>query len=301
MDQTKQNKKYLENIFVKKDFSLEIISSNKAINKKSIFINLYLCFILLVLSIIGAYYYTENHRKDELNQINNKIDMLFRGYYEIYDYKNTSVKGELTTPYFNSFRNFERNNNQEFPKDNEGKELYEYYECTSGGWSILLLQKESEYSFSIRELYSENMGFKVPEYKIEPGIDYGYYKSPDYKIPTYRGSVNNAYNNALEYVLKEDISGHYVSGNYDRILYFGNILDDMDCHFYQIETSKHKPINSFCIYNSYWIVWYCVDNNCKYNITIDKDNYNKILLNNLAVAVCIAILIFIFLQIIIKR
>jgi preprotein translocase subunit YajC len=269
------------------------VESNPLQNKKKLNITNFLVLLFLILSVSGiAYFLTEEHKKKDFQKLEEKVNDIFAGKEEICDYTNSGVKGELIKP--SDYFYFDK-------KDNEDNELYEFYSLESGGWSVYTLKKLN-YGYDLIKNSSTNMGFKVPESTYRAGTDYGYdISTPGYSIPTYRGSVQNAYNEAMEYisVKKEDKS--YVAGSYNRIISFNELYSDL--HYIDnihptkytsasVNSKSWESIGESYVFNKNWIVWYN-ENGSHFEIVLDKDKYLKKLLINLGTGIVIAILAFI--------
>lgn len=289
-----------------KPFNPEI--GNMKIQSKGKRFKLYIANILfllmLVISACGiAFYLTEDFRKTDFQRLEDKANAVFNGKDEICDYKKTGVSGRLkkiirSRGYFvDSSGLF-----VDTKKDNDGNELYEYYTCESGGWTILTLKKLN-HGYDLIESYSRDMGFKVPESTYYPGTNYGYgYSTPGYSIPTYRGSIQNAYNEAMKFLSVEKENKSYVAGSYNRINMFEELSSDLHkiANIYPTEYSNAsvnsiswETVGEASVYTKNWIVWY-KEKGKHYEIVLNKDNYQKKLLENGAVGIGIAILIFLF-------
>jgi hypothetical protein len=159
-------------------------------------------FLVIALSLTTflSYLYTNSKKEKDLKDIETKIDAVLQGKDEVCDYKNEGVRGKLNDPELFT------------PNDNEGNRLVEYYECENGGWTVLTLKRLNN-GFEYLESYSTNMGFKVPESNYTPGKDYGYgVRSEGYSIPTRRGTVQNAYKEAMYYISSEKENKSYIAG-----------------------------------------------------------------------------------------
>lgn len=260
--------------------------------KKKINLTNYLVLIFLILSASGiAYYLTEEYKNKDFQKLEEKVNDIFNGKEEICDYTKSGVKGELTKT--NDLFFFSK-------KDNEDKELYEYYSCESGGWTVYTLKKLN-YGYDLIESYSTNMGFKVPESTYRAGTDYGYgFSTPGYSIPTYRGSVQNAYNKAMEYISVEKEDKSYVAGSYNRIITFDELSSDL--HYIDnihptkytsasVNSKSWESLGEAYVFNKDWIVWYKTSGK-HYEIVLDKDEYLKKLIINLGIGIVTAILAF---------
>lgn len=269
------------------------VESNPVQNKKKLNITNFLILLFLILSASGiAYFLTEEHKKKDFQKLEEKVNDVFAGKEEICDYTKSGVKGELKKP--SDIFLFSK-------KDNEDNELYEYYYCESGGWTVYTLKKLN-FGYDLIESSSTNMGFKVPESTYRAGTDYGYgYSTPGYSIPTYRGSVQNAYNEAMEYISVEKEDKSYVAGSYNRIIKFDELYSDL--HYIDnihptrytsasVNSKSWESLGEASVFNKDWIVWY-KQSGRHFEIVLDKDEYLKKLLINLGIGIVIAILAFI--------
>ena len=246
---------------------------------------MYIFIALIIPAVVLAYFFTEYSKKKDYTALNNSIDLLFKGKYEICDCLKTTLKGKLykITPGWDFIRRdsadfiyYEENGIRtpyRCPKDNEGKSLYEYFLCTSGGWKLVMLKKDRSNSFSLSEMYSENMAFKGPEYNIVTEYNQ-YIGNREYKFPSFRGSVQDAYDGALDFIL-EDENINIVPDSYDDIYNFAFLLDNLNTKFYCMDVINKNISDSSYIYNGYWMVWYREENVNTYFIKENDSYYNK--------------------------
>lgn len=252
-------------------------------------------FLLIALSLTTflSYLYTNTKKENDLKEIETKINSVFQNKDEICDYKNDGVRGRLkdADPIFT-------------PKDNEGNPLVEYYECESGGWTVLTLKKLNN-GFEYTESYSTNMGFKVPESNYTPGKDYGYgITTAGYSVPTYRGTVQNAYKEAMYYISTEKENKSYVAGSYLKIQTFGEISTDF-YYINNIQPTKYTEGSVFAkswkgsgqasVFNSDWIVWYRRDGK-HFEIVERERQFNKSWLKYSLIGGIIVTLIFLLIR-----
>lgn len=259
-------------------------------NKKSTIINILVLFFLILSASGISYYLTEEYKKKDFQKLEEKANAVFNGKDEICDYTKSGVNGELKKVKNSLFFN---------KKDNEGNELYEYYTCKSGGWTVYTLKKLN-YGYALVSSYSTDMGFKVPESTYYPGTDYGFGRTRGYSIPTNRGSVQNAYNEAMEYISVEKANKSYIAGSYNRIITFDELYSDL--HYIDnvqptrytsasVNSKSWESIGEASVYNNNWIVWY-KQSGKHYEIMFDKDKYQKQLFINLGIGLVIAIITF---------
>lgn len=272
-----------------------------------------LFLVIGFLASIGiSYLLVQGQRSKDKKDLDKKVDELFQSKDEICDYQKTGVSGTLKTVTVGpddflgdkwisaKVGNLQLAHKPDVPDDSIGgenniwyeqevkkwdtyKNLVEYYKCASGGFTVQTLSKKNN-GFDLVESYSKDMGFKIPASRYTPGIDYGYgISSQGYSTPTYRGTVQEAYNGAMEYLTKDKENESYVAGSYDRIKTFDEISTD----FYfigNVEPSKYSSSSVYAkswkssgdayVYNTNWIVWYAYDGK-HYEIVEDKKLFNK--------------------------
>lgn len=228
-------------------------------------------FIGLTCSTALSFLYVQNKRGNDFKEIEQKTSDIFQGKNEICDFINEGIRGKLKEP--NYFAN----------KDNDGKQLVEYFECENGGWTVLTLTKLNN-GFAVVENYSTNMGFKVPASNYTSGMDYGYgMRTNGYSTSTFRGTVQNAYKEAMEYISKENENNSYVAGTYLKIKAFNEITTDY-YSILNVVPSKFTDasVNAISwassqeasVFNKNWIVWY-KKNGKHFEIIENKNIYYK--------------------------
>lgn len=232
-------------------------------------------FILLLLLLSGAYIGTEITKQQDYLSLERRIDALFKGQDEICDYSKTGVKGR-------SIEKYKLYGNLHY-RDENGKTLEEGFARTSGGWNVIILTKLID-GFKSESCTAKDMGFKVPEKEWEEGTDYGFYKSPGQWRDTYRGSVQNAYDGAMNY-LTVGKGESYKAGSFSQLQNFGRMRSNM----HEInESSERTYLSNSYIYNDDWIVWYD-EETTYYKIVLDKGAYYE----KLAIYTSVAFLVFI--------
>lgn len=252
--------------------------------------------VLLFLAILSsgiAYYLSEETKKTDLKNLNEQIDDVFNGKDEICDFLKSGVVGELYRP--KDKVNFFNNT----ITDNEGKEVYEIFQCEYGGWTVVSLARVNN-GFTYQFNSSRNMAFKVPESTYTAGTDYGYgYSTPGYSLPTYRGSVKNAYNESMKYISVEKENKSYLAGSYSKIQTFDELSSDYHyvanvypTKYSALSKSKSwKGVGETYVYNENWIVWYKASGK-HYEIVLDKDRYYEKLGKNILIGLGISLLLF---------
>jgi len=259
--------------------------------KKKIIIPAFLFLIIGIIAACGfSYLHVKNQRENDLEVMNKKINEVLQGKDEVCDYEKTGVTGELKKADWST------------PSDNEGKELVEYYDCKSGGFTILTLTRKPN-GYDIIENNSKNMGYKVPGSKWTPGTNYGYgFSTSGYSTPTYRQSIQTAYNGAMEYLSSEKENKSYLAGSYDRIKAFDEIKSD---YFYinNIEPTKYSSASNLTkswsgtgyVYNSDWIVWHSYDGK-HFEIIEDKKMFIKQFVMYSLIGSILALLIYLLIR-----
>jgi GYF domain 2 len=247
-------------------------------------------FLVVALSLTTflSYFYTNIKKEKDLKDIEIKIEAVLEGKDEVCDYKNDGIGGKLKEP------------DSSTPNDDKGNRLVEYYECENGGWTVLTLKRMPN-GFDYIESYSTNMGFKVPETNYEPGIDLGNdYNTSGYSISTDRGTISNAYTEAMKHISSDKENNSYVAGSYLKIKTFDEISTDF-YYISNIEPTKYtdgsvntkswKSEKGSSVFNSNWIVWY--ERNGKHlEIVERKDLFNEIWLKYSLINALIATIIF---------
>lgn len=281
--------------FKEKEEEKDLITEKTKPKNKSKLSNILVLLFLLISASGIAYYLTEEYKKKDFIELEKKANAVFNGKDEICDYTKSGVKGKLKRPKDDAFYGIINGK-----KDNEDKELYEYYNCESGGWTVYTLKKLN-YGYDIIQSYSTDMGFKVPESTYHAGTDYGYgVTTPGYSLPTYRGSVQNAYNEAMEYISVEKEDKSYVAGSYNKIITFDELYSDLH-YIGNVEPTRYtsasvnskswESLGEASVFNKNWIVWY-KQSGKHYEIVLDKDDYQEKLLINIGIGIAIAIMAF---------
>lgn len=252
--------------------------------------------LFLILGIIAAfsfsYIYVKSQRNKDLELMNKKIEEVFQGKDEVCDHEKTGVRGELKKPDLFT------------PLDNEGKDLEEYYECTSGGFTVLTLSKKPN-GYDLVESISKNLGYKIPASRWTSGKDYGYgIYTPGYSTPTFRQAVQVAYNGAMEYLTSEKENKSFVAGLYNRIKTF----DELKTDYYYIDNIKPTKYSSATnslkswsgssdamVYNSQWVVWYSYTGK-HYEVVENKKIFTKYYLIYSAIGSVLALLIYLLIR-----
>lgn len=250
--------------------------ANKITNnpkQKKIRIPATLFLVIGIMLAVGiSYLFVKKERANDLELMNKKISDVFQGKDEICDHQKTGVTGELKDADWLT------------RTDNDGKKLVEYFECKSGGFTVLTLTKKPN-GFDIVQTDSKDMGYKIASSKWTPGKDYGYgLYTPGYSTPTYRQSIQTAYNEAMDFLSSEKENKSFVAGSYERIKTFDELRTDF---FYidNVAPTTYSSVSKFFkswngsgwVYNSDWIVWYDYEGK-HYEIVEKKKVFTKKLL-----------------------
>ena len=184
-------------------------------------------FVLLAISFGVGYGIVESKKSKYKEELNNRVDRIFNGKSIICDGVKYRVEGELTKvtrPVKNTTEQYDLTYSlrlQEYEKaKSEG--IIEKFSCTSGG-------------FTFKKLKKIDLGYEL---EVQKSTDMGY--TSNYY---YRGSVQEAYNSAYDYIVEEN-SGCYSSGYYEVIENFTS----MDNDYYYIQNTE-KPSYP---YASHW-------------------------------------------------
>jgi len=189
---------------------------------------LFICFALIIEFVV--YLYTENKVKEDYQSYIGRINHIFKGANEITDYLEQPVNGELINM---------KNTEGEYMRKKVSTmkvlgapnslykkiDLFDYFECDNGGWNIYQLQKIAEGSYIRTSYSSTNMGYKVPKYNYVSGENGRYYTTTSYYKPTFRGSIDEVYEIAKLYILKNKII-NFEKGSINRIISLENIKSD---------------------------------------------------------------------------
>jgi hypothetical protein len=242
----------------------------------------------IVAAITSSYFITKGEREADLQKMNKKIDEVFQGKDEVCDYTKTGVQGKLKDADWLT------------PNDNEGNALVEYYECNSGGFTVVTLSKKPN-GFDFVKSYSKNMGYKIPASRWSAGKDYGYgIYTPGYSTPTYRQTIQEAYNTAMKYLSSEKENKCYSAGSYDRIQTFDEIktdyyyIDNVAPTKYSSATNSFKSWNSSddaMVFNNQCVIWYAY-NGKHFEIIENKEVFTKKLIIYSGIGSVLALLLY---------
>ncbi len=214
-------------------------------------------FVFYGISIGIAYFMASSQKQTDLNEINKKIDGIFKDKSAVTDYNFDGSNGQLYDVYLSSFfegigddknvvktkkrtlaykptsNNSESNTyyyESQLKQWNAFKDLVQYYECEQfSGFDVLRLEKNLN-TFSIIKSWSGDMAYKVPESKHYAGYSSEYYSSPGYDISTHRPSVSNCYEEAAKFLTSEKEDKSYEAGSYNKISSF----PDIETKFFEI-------------------------------------------------------------------
>jgi len=222
-------------------------------------------FIFYGISIGIAYFIASSQKQNDLNEINKKIDGIFKDKSAVTDYTFDGSSGQLYDVYLSSFfegigddknvvktkkrtlafkpttNNSDKDDNSVYNENqlkqwNLFKDLVQYYECAAfSGFDVLRLEKNST-TFSITKSWSGDMAYKVAESRHYSGYSSEYYSSPGYDLPTYRPTVGKCYEEAAKYLTSEKEDKSYEAGSFNKISSF----TDIETKFYEISQRYPK-------------------------------------------------------------
>lgn len=267
------------------EFNTEKNNTNKKIKIPKVII----FFLMLALSSTVAFYITEYNRKSDYKLLKDKINSVFGNKTQVSDYSKYSVKGQLEkAKYYDEI--WGKLNTK---KDNEDKELYEFFKPYSGGWTVYTLTDLNlGYKYRYEEHISTDMGFKVPEFtesggeKISGTYPTLYY--PIYKNPTYRGTVQEAYNESVKFLSVGKDKNSYVANSFNKI----NNFKYLSSKYYSISQSESwNGMGEGNVFNKNWIVWY-KSKSKHFEIIRNTESYNNSLIINLLIGGVASILIY---------
>lgn len=111
-------------------------------------------------------------------------------------------------------------------KYEDWNKIVDYFdiECKSTSRNLSIIRKETETEFILNNIVFLDMAYFVPEY-----VSYNYGYGVSGKNPTYRPSVNKAYNDAALFLI-EDKGANYVKESENKIWSF----DQIETDFYEI-------------------------------------------------------------------
>jgi hypothetical protein len=210
-----------------------------------------------------TYFITNSLRKNDLDEINKKIDLVFQGKNAVSDYSYDGTDGQLYDVYLSSFfegigddKNVVRTKKRilaykpadveddKYTSNNDGKKkqwdlfksLVQYYETNPfNGFETIKAEKNTSY-FTITNCWSGDMAYKVPETKHFSGYSSEYYSSPGYDLPTYRPSVGKCYEEAAKFLTVEEADKSYEAGSYNKIY----SIPQTESKYYEVK--QHYPI-----------------------------------------------------------
>jgi hypothetical protein len=222
-------------------------------------------FIFYGISIGIAYFIASSQKQNDLNEINKKIDEIFKDKSAVTDYTFDGSNGQLLDVYLSSFfegigddknvvktkkrilaykptsNNSDKDDNSTYNENqlkqwNLFKDFVQYYECDPfSGFNVLRIEKNLT-TFSIIKSWSGDMAYKVAESKHYPGYSSEYYSSIGYDIPTHRPSVSNCYEGAAKFLTSEKEDKSYEAGSFNKISSF----TDIETKFYEISQRYPK-------------------------------------------------------------
>ena len=242
-----------------RDYAESELSQLKTTEQSKIKISstLFLLFCFVLCTGI-TYLITNSLRKNDIDEINKKIDLVFQGKNAVSDYSYDGTDGQLYDVYLSSFfesigddKNVVRTKKRTLafkPIDSEDdkyaayneekrkqwdlfKSLVQYYETNPfSGFETLKAEKNTS-SFSITNCWSGDMAYKVPESKHFSGYSSEYYSSPGYDLPTYRPSIGKCYEEAAKFLTVEKPDKSYEAGSYNKIY----SLPQTDSKYYEVK------------------------------------------------------------------
>jgi len=220
-------------------------NNQEPVNSKIKIPSILFLFISFFLCIGLSYYIVFIQRQNDSEEINKKIDDIFKSKSAITDYTFDGIDGKLYDVYLGSawehlgsndkdvirtkkiilaFRPNENNNSDKNAKVWDlFKDVVQYYETSPyNGFNVLRLERSSTI-FSVTESWSGDMAYKVPEKKHYEGYSSEYFSSPGYDIPTYRPTIGNCYKEAAKFLTSDKEDKSYEAGSYNKILSFDKI------------------------------------------------------------------------------
>lgn len=240
---------YLSNTHLEEyEIPIKINAEQPTITVKPIFIHL----CIIISAAILSYIFVSLMKKQDYEKITNEVNNFFSGNQSIADIDVSGVEGEFRklsrNPFYKDILTdevgFEKekdvydkngNNPQKITffkeianatKYKDWIKIVDYFDVESRSTSrnLSIIRKESDSKFTFNNIVFLDMAYFVPEYVA---YDYGYGVSG--KNPSYRPSVNKAYNDAALFLI-EDKGVNYVKESSNKIWSFDQIESD----FYKI-------------------------------------------------------------------
>lgn len=287
---------------------------------------IYFLFFGLFLCLIFSFLLTSFQKKQDLSSFKEQIDLVFEGKSSISDYEIKDTKGKMfdvkistPTEYYLSYKlkvpeektvvhtsehliTDKVRYNLDDQKWKYISGLVEYFEAEPfSGISTYHLTKNSE-TFSMTYSWSGDMAYRTKEFRIIPGYKDPYFSFPDSKTPTYRTSINKAYENAAKFLTVQNTDNSYSQGSFSKISDFPYMKSEFHMleqefpkYFYAMDTifaqypdytghridnskiSKNTSWNDAHVFTDDWIVWYKSYTNRFYISELSDVFYKKIL------------------------
>ena len=215
---------------------------------KKVGYSFFILFVLLVISFAAGYEIVETKKTKYKEELTDRIDRIFNGKSIICDgviYRVTGERKKVIRPVKTSNDKFDWAYSTALSEYNAAKSegIIEKFTCTSGGFTFKKLKK-IDLGYEIEVNTSTNMGYTTNYY--------------------YRGSVQEAYNSAYQYMVNDNAGCYSSAGYYDLIENFTSMDND---YYYILNTEKPSyPHSSHWwsqgegnIYNNWYKVYYKMD------------------------------------------
>jgi hypothetical protein len=98
------------------------------------------------------------------------------------------------------------------------KNLNEYFikKKYRDGFNVLNVWRNDDF-FTVVSYFGGDMAYKVPKKSHTPAINYGYFTTPVYNIPTFRPSINTCYDEVAKFLANGGKDSSYVADSYSKI------------------------------------------------------------------------------------
>ena len=184
---------------------------------------------LFILVIFIEYSYINSKRDTLKNDISEQVNKIFNGKSVVSDGENVGVKGKLENTSYKKEAVKDTLDFMTFSPWWKKEGLFTIFKCSIGGFTVKKLTKISDESFDLETDESQDMGYRKSEYSR--GITgFSYNENGDSNVygnvRNYRISVQQYYNEAFDFLTKDDKTGAYTPGKFNDITNFSDITNE---------------------------------------------------------------------------